>query len=244
MLLTDESQREKSESLHIEQVGDHKAAQLLRQQARRNARLDEKAAEAQDDDLQQKLHSMSLAAATLAIQKRRNHHMQALLNAEETHKKLIRTARYKLPVANIVEPEAAQAQLCQALQHDYEFGLEHGTGRPRCTSGSALRPHFSMAKSTRPKDIVKESEAKLSSFESKRSIPDTPPHWGVVMEPHVTRGHRKYDESIQRIRDTFKKVFVDVGQAFVYCDTYRVGYIELASMKVIMQESCSNIFRA
>jgi hypothetical protein len=170
-------------------------------------------------------------AAQLAVARRWRRHLQALADSETTHKELLRTARFMQPVRGPVEPEIAQEQLNQKREHERQFECKHGTGRPRCSAGSALLPHFPIPMSSRPRDLVVESEAELKHFVSKRSIPSLPPHWGKVHEPYVTRGHRKRDESIQRIRDMFQKIFHNVAEAFVFCDSYRVGYIELASMK-------------
>ena len=169
--------------------------------------------------------------AELAIARRRKCHLQALADSENRHRVLVRTARFMLPVREPVEPEIAQEQLTQKRELEYDFECKHGTGRPRCSAGSALLPHFAIPMSSRPRDIVDQSEAQLKHYVSKRSIPSTPPHWGKVHEPYVTRGHRKCDESLQRIRNVFQKIFSNVAEAFVFCDSYRVGYIELPSMK-------------
>jgi hypothetical protein len=170
-------------------------------------------------------------AAELAVARRWRRHLQALADSETTHKELLRTSRFMQPVRGPVEPEIAQEQLNQKRELERQFECKHGTGRPRCSAGSALLPHFLIPMSSRPRELVVESEAELKHFVSKRSIPSLPPHWGKVHEPYVTRGHRKRDESIQRIRDMFQKIFRNVAEAFVFCDSYRVGYIELASMK-------------
>jgi len=215
---------------------EHAAAMAKMMEDMRAATLRRRHTEEEQHKLESAADKMTFVAAEHIVRKKREQHLQALLNSEETLRTQRRTARFVLPARPPVEPEILHAQLREALEHEYEFARDHGDGRPRCSAGSSSLPHFALSQSSRPRDLVLESEATLRQFVSKRSVAQIPPHWGNFVEPHVTRGHLRADDSLSRIRAIFKTIFSDVAEAFVYCDSYRVGYIELVSMKARLMQ--------
>ena len=178
----------------------------------------------------------SFAAAEVSVKARMQRHIQNLLASEKLLKRQRKTARFMLPAPQPLEPEIALECAKRSIEEEYEFRREFGDGRPRCSAGTVLRPHFPTPPSCRPGQTVAESKSRLKLFVSQRTIPQTPPHWGVVAEPRVTRRHLRKDESLARIRERFSAIFSNVGEAFVFCDSYRVGYIELPSMKARLQQ--------
>jgi len=189
-----------------------------------------------DENLRRLGDKACLTSAAIAVKARKEHHMRTLLATEEDMKTERRTARFMLPARKPDEPEMVLEQAKQFEENQYDFRRQYGDGRPRCSAGSAMLPHFPTLPSHRPRELISDSKEQLKLFVSKRSIPQTPPHWGVVLEPRVMRGHLRKDESLSRIRNAFRTIFAHVGEAFVFCDSYRVGYIELASMKARLMQ--------
>ena len=202
---------------------------------------------------------IAMTAAVRRVREKKTQQMDALLKTEQAQKDARRTSRC-MPIRDPIDPELAAAKLHESLESQYQFELQHGTeqlqnsyriygvglrglpqsGRPRCrprgSAGSSLLPHFQTPLSNRPRDIVKKSVAELKSYVSKKEIPDTPPHWGEVPEPYVRRAHAKADPNIVRIRQFFMTLFDDVTEAFIFCDAYNVGYIEITTMKVRLEQ--------